>query len=132
MRLLWDYLDEELTERRMLAVRAHLLRCGECYAHYHFARRFLDSLEAALSARSAPPALRARVLRALRAEGFAPEYDECRSRGSPQIADERTSSGCHVGRARPRIAIRPRRVVAERCALRGGNGGSISAYSASR
>ena len=77
MRQLWDYLDEALTEPRMLAVRAHLLTCGECYGHYDFARHFLDTLEAQIQAECAPPALHARVRDTLRREGFEPRYDEC-------------------------------------------------------
>ena len=77
MRQLWDYLDEALTEPRMLAVRAHLLTCGECYGHYDFARHFLDALETQIQAECAPSALRARVRETLRAEGFEPRYDEC-------------------------------------------------------
>ena len=84
MRQLWDYLDQALTEPQMLAVRAHLLTCGECYGHYDFARHFLDVLEARLQAECAPPALHARVRESLRAhvretlgaEGFVPKYDE--------------------------------------------------------
>jgi anti-sigma factor (TIGR02949 family) len=76
MRQLWDYLDDELTESRMLAVQAHLLTCGECYGHYDFARHFLDALEAQLQAECAPAALHARVRETLRAEGFEPKYDE--------------------------------------------------------
>ena len=77
MRQLWDYLDDALTEPRMLAVRAHLLTCGECYGHYDFARHFLDALEAQIQAECAPSALHARVRETLRAEGFEPRYDEC-------------------------------------------------------
>ena len=77
MRQLWDYLDEALTEPRMLAVRAHLLTCGECYGHYDFARHFLDALETALAAEPAPAALHARVRETLRAEGFEPRFGEC-------------------------------------------------------
>jgi mycothiol system anti-sigma-R factor len=76
MRQLWDYLDEALTEPQMLAVRAHLLFCGECYGHYDFSRHFLDVLEAQMQAECAPSALHARVREALRVEGFAPKYDE--------------------------------------------------------
>jgi anti-sigma factor (TIGR02949 family) len=76
MRQLWEYLDEELTEPRMLAVRAHLATCGGCYGHYDFARHFLDALEASLAAECAPPAVHARVLDALRVEGFTPGYGE--------------------------------------------------------
>jgi anti-sigma factor (TIGR02949 family) len=76
MRQLWGYLDGELTESGMLAVRAHLLTCGECYGHYDFARHFLDAVETALQAETAPSALHARVRDTLRAEGFTPRYDE--------------------------------------------------------
>ncbi len=76
MRQLWAYLDAELTEAGVLAMRAHVLTCGECYAHYDFARHFLGALEAALQAECASSALHARVRATLRAEGFTPQYDE--------------------------------------------------------
>jgi len=76
MRQLWDYLDTELTEARALAMRAHLVTCGPCYGHYDFARHFLDALEAQLQAQVAPRILHARVLGALRAEGFQPQFGE--------------------------------------------------------
>jgi len=76
MRQLWEYLDDALTEPRMLAMRAHLLGCGACYAHYDFARHFLDALSTALQAECAPPALHDRVRETLRAEGFRPRYGE--------------------------------------------------------
>lgn len=77
MRQLWDYLDEALTDARSLAMRAHLLTCGECYGHYDFAKHFLDALETALAAECAPVALHARVRDTLRSDGFEPRYDEC-------------------------------------------------------
>ena len=76
MRQLWDYLDQALTEPQLLAMRAHLLTCGECYGHYDFARHFLDALEVQMQTERAPSALHTRVRDALRAEGFAPKYDE--------------------------------------------------------
>ena len=46
LRQLLDFLDEELTEERMVAVRAHLDRCAGCYPEYDFERIFLDAVAA--------------------------------------------------------------------------------------
>ena len=71
MRRLWDFLDEELTEDRVAAVRRHLEKCPECVPHHDFARRFLQALAASRDAGvRAPDALRARVASSLREAGF--------------------------------------------------------------
>jgi mycothiol system anti-sigma-R factor len=70
VRRLWDYLDAELDERRMAEVRAHLATCERCPPHFAFARAFLDAVAAGRREHDRPDALRARVVAALRAEGF--------------------------------------------------------------
>lgn len=71
MRQLWDYLDGELDGERETAIRAHLAVCKRCYPQYDFERAFLGVLTATRPQHSRPGAVRARVLAALRAEGFA-------------------------------------------------------------
>lgn len=70
MRQLWDYLDDELSADRMVAIRAHLAVCARCYPQYEFERAFLTALERAQRTHSDPTGLRARVSAALRSEGM--------------------------------------------------------------
>ena len=70
MRQLWDFLDEELSEERMVAVRVHLERCQGCWPHYDFEKAFLDAVARAKQARSCPEEVRRRVLDTLRSAGY--------------------------------------------------------------
>lgn len=71
MRQLWDYLDGELTPEREARMRAHLSICRRCHPQADFEESFLRALGAARRTHRRPDALKARVLGALRAEGFA-------------------------------------------------------------
>jgi anti-sigma factor (TIGR02949 family) len=71
MRQLWDYLDDELTEEKMAAIRTHLAACQECYPQYDFERAFLEAVAASQRERRAPGALRLRIRAALREAGLA-------------------------------------------------------------
>jgi len=71
MRQLWDYLDGELTPAREAAVRDHLSMCKRCHPQHDFEKAFLHALAASRCEHSRPDAMKARVLAALRAEGFA-------------------------------------------------------------
>ena len=71
MRQLWDYLDGELTEERMEAIRAHLAVCARCYPQFDFERAFLETLARARREHSDYARLRARIIAALRGEGLA-------------------------------------------------------------
>lgn len=71
MRQLWDYLDGELTPVREEAVRAHLAMCKRCQPQKDFEKSFLRALSASRTEHARPDAIKARVLAALRAEGFA-------------------------------------------------------------
>ncbi|MFN2565046.1 MAG: zf-HC2 domain-containing protein [Gemmatimonadaceae bacterium] len=71
MRQLWDYLDGELTEERMAAIREHLALCGRCYPQYDFEQAFLDTLVRARREHSDPEGVKRRVMTALQSEGFA-------------------------------------------------------------
>ncbi len=70
MRQLWDFLDEELTSDRMHAIREHLALCRPCQSHMDFEQAFLNALAEARRAEPVPNTLRARVVEALRREGF--------------------------------------------------------------
>ena len=71
MRQLWDYLDGELTDERMDAIRAHLALCARCYPQAEFERTFLETLARVRREHSDYVGLRARVIEALRLEGLA-------------------------------------------------------------
>ncbi len=71
VRLLWDYLDGELAPDRLAAIEAHLQGCRDCAGHYAFAQRFLHTVRDRWpDATDEDEALRARVVRRLRDEGF--------------------------------------------------------------
>lgn len=70
LRQLWDFLDEELTPDRMVAVRAHLDRCAGCYPEYDFERIFLEAVAATGRQRCASVQLRERVFACLRDAGY--------------------------------------------------------------
>jgi anti-sigma factor (TIGR02949 family) len=71
MRQLWDYLDGELTEDRVNAIREHLALCQRCYPQFEFERTFLKTLARARREHSDPARVRERVMATLLAEGFA-------------------------------------------------------------
>ena len=66
----WDYLDGEVTLRRRRWIRAHLARCEDCRALFHFQRAFLRSVRTAMRKHGGGEALRRRVLTALECAGF--------------------------------------------------------------
>lgn len=70
VRQLWDFLDDELTDERMAAVREHLRDCSACLPHAEFGERFLAALHETREDRTCPAVVRARVLEALRAAGL--------------------------------------------------------------
>ena len=71
VRQLWDYLDGELDDQRMVEVRQHLLTCRECLPHAEFGRRFIQALSRARERHVMPPAVRSQVLAALTEAGFS-------------------------------------------------------------
>ncbi len=73
VRQLWDYLDDELDDQRMVEVRQHLLTCKSCLPHAEFGRRFIQALSRARERHVAPPAVRRQVLSALASAGFTDE-----------------------------------------------------------
>jgi mycothiol system anti-sigma-R factor len=72
MAILWDHLDGELSPEREAAMRWHLEICRPCLEHHRFERAFLDAVAAARDADPASPALRQRVIDALRSQGLLP------------------------------------------------------------
>jgi len=70
MRQLWDYLDHELTDERMAAVRDHLESCAGCLPHHDFAKAFLAAVASTRGGGGCPPTVRAKVLDRLHSEGF--------------------------------------------------------------
>lgn len=73
VRQLWDYLDGELDDQRMVEVRHHLLTCKKCLPHAEFGRRFIQALSRARERHVMPPAVRKQVMSALTEAGFSPE-----------------------------------------------------------
>jgi len=71
VRQLWDYLDEELDDRRMSEVRQHLESCSHCLPHAEFGTRFIQALSSARDRHEIPPAVRSQVLAALNEAGFS-------------------------------------------------------------
>ena len=70
MRQLWDYLDQELSDERMVAVRHHLEACQGCWPHYDFDKTFLEALARARESYRCPDEVRANVMDTLRSAGF--------------------------------------------------------------
>lgn len=71
MRQLWDFLDHELTPDAEAAVKAHLALCKRCYPQLDFEESFLRALAASRREHSRPEEIKARVLAALEADGYA-------------------------------------------------------------
>ena len=73
VRQLWDYLDGELDDARMVEVRQHLLTCKSCLPHAEFGRRFIQALSRAREHHVMPPEVRNQVMASLTDAGFGPE-----------------------------------------------------------
>lgn len=71
MQRLWDYLDGELTAERAEAIEEHIKMCARCYPQYEFERTFLDQVGKLRREHSNLGRLRAQLLTALQAHGFA-------------------------------------------------------------
>lgn len=75
VRQLWDYLDGELDDERMLVVRHHLLSCRNCFPHAEFGERFIEALSRARERHAMPPEVKAQVMAALSQAGFSKDLD---------------------------------------------------------
>ena len=71
MRQLWDYLDGELTDDRMEAIRAHLSMCNRCTPQAEFEQAFLRAVAQARREHSNPAGMAHRVRAALTAHGYS-------------------------------------------------------------
>ena len=71
MQQLWDYVDGELTEERAVAIEEHIKMCARCYPQYEFERTFLDQVGKLRREHSNIGRLRAELVLALKAHGFA-------------------------------------------------------------
>lgn len=63
---LYAFLDLELDEKELAAVRAHVSGCDECGDELGLEARFLDHLRDCATSESAPAQLRERVILKLR------------------------------------------------------------------
>ena len=70
VRLLWDYLDDELDTRLRYHVRQHLDVCRHCREHFTFEGAFLRAVASHLDDPTDVTTLRARIAGALGAEGY--------------------------------------------------------------
>jgi anti-sigma factor (TIGR02949 family) len=70
IRLLWEYLDNELDAERRLRVREHLAVCEHCREHFTFEGAFLRAVASHLDDVTDTATLRGRIVDALRAEGY--------------------------------------------------------------
>lgn len=70
MQQLWDFVDGELTEDRMVAVRLHLDSCTDCHPHADFAERFISALHGTRDDRRCPNEVRAKVMQSLKEAGL--------------------------------------------------------------
>ncbi|MEO5580997.1 MAG: zf-HC2 domain-containing protein [Gemmatimonadaceae bacterium] len=68
---LWPFLDGALPETQREHVVQHLESCTNCTSHLDFARAFLEAVHEVSRSESEFDTVRARVLSALAAEGFA-------------------------------------------------------------
>ena len=68
---LWDYLDDELNDARMVEVRHHLLTCKSCLPHAEFGRLFIQALSRARERHVMPPVVRSQVMAALAEAGYS-------------------------------------------------------------
>jgi len=69
---LYQFLDTELTEKEVSAIRAHLGGCDDCDDNFVFEARFLQQLRDCCTSDVAPLELRQRVVLKLRGESPPP------------------------------------------------------------
>ena len=67
---LYAFLDTELTETEIVAVRSHLEGCGDCDDNFVFEARFLQQLRDCCTSDVAPAELRQKVI--LKLKGASP------------------------------------------------------------
>jgi anti-sigma factor (TIGR02949 family) len=70
VRVLWEYLDQELDDGLHERVRQHLAECAHCREHYTFEGSLLRTVNNMIDEPIDTTALRSRILDALRARGY--------------------------------------------------------------
>jgi anti-sigma factor (TIGR02949 family) len=65
MKQLWEYVDGELPEEQVAALREHLAVCARCSPQYRFQLQFLRLLVRAASVPGPRPEFRRRLMTAL-------------------------------------------------------------------
>ena len=65
VRVIWDYLDEELDDARRLQIRGHLAECEHCAGQATFAGAFLRRVRSVIDSPSDTEPLRLRILASL-------------------------------------------------------------------
>ncbi len=66
LKRLYAFLDAELTEDEVLAVRSHIAGCEDCGDNFGFEKRFLEQLKEWCTSGVAPIDLRERVIALVR------------------------------------------------------------------
>jgi mycothiol system anti-sigma-R factor len=69
---LYAFLDTELSEQDLAAVRSHLAGCDDCDDNFVFEARFLEQLRDCCTSDVAPAELRQRVILKLRLDAPPP------------------------------------------------------------
>jgi anti-sigma factor (TIGR02949 family) len=70
VRMLWDFLDGQLSTDDDAAVRAHMARCSHCFPHARFGELVLEALAAQRAAPEPGASIRDGVIARLRLEGY--------------------------------------------------------------
>lgn len=70
MAQLWDYLDKELDDAGIAAVKEHLASCSHCLPHAKFAESFLEALRRCRHPGAMPDQVRHGVMETLRKAGL--------------------------------------------------------------
>jgi mycothiol system anti-sigma-R factor len=66
----WNYLDDEIDAERASRIRAHLDTCDHCHDLYTFEGALLRTVSRLLDEPADVPALRSRIMAALREQGL--------------------------------------------------------------
>ena len=72
LELLYEYLDGELSEERLLQVRSHLATCVGCGDEILLEERFLEAVRDLCTSDAAPFEVRERIVIRLREAGLPP------------------------------------------------------------
>lgn len=70
VRLVWEFLDDEIDDERRGKIREHLDICPPCRDHFTFEGAFLRAVSRVIDEPGDTASLQRRVLQALRDEGY--------------------------------------------------------------